>query len=142
MKGDVTMGTKENKALIRNFYERFDAGDLDATDEAFSASCALHYPGGVELVGPKGYKDNSAPFLSGLPDFEHIFEDMIAVDDKVVVRFTISATHTGDFAGIAPTGKKVSFTAIGIFQIRDEKIHEVWVEMDALGLMQQLGAIQ
>jgi len=134
------MGAEENKALVLHFYEQLDAGNLDAVGEAFSPTCVVHYPGNVELHGPQGYKDNLSPFLTGLPDFEHIIEDIIAVGDKVVARFRISATHKGEFFRIAPTGKKVTFTAIGIFCIHEGKMDEAWVEFDALGLMRQLGA--
>jgi predicted ester cyclase len=134
------MGAEENKALVERFYTQLDAGVLEEIERALDPGCVLHYPNNIELHGPQGYRDNLAPFLTGLPDFKHIIEDIVTVGDKVVVRFTIPATHKGDFLGIAPTGKKVSFTAIAIFRIHEARIAEAWVEFDALGLLQQLGA--
>lgn len=131
---------ERSKALVGHFYEQIDAGNLDVIGEVLSPGCVLHYPGNVELDGPQGYKDSLAPFVVGLPDFQHIIEDMISVDGKVVARFKILATHDGEFFGNAPTGKEITFTAIGIFRINDETIDEAWVEFDALGLMQQVGA--
>ena len=43
--------------------------------------------------------------------------------------------------GIAPTNKQVTVTGMEVHRLVDGKIAEVWVEWDALGLMQQLGAI-
>jgi steroid delta-isomerase-like uncharacterized protein len=134
------MVADENRALVERFYADLDAGRLDAIERTFAPDCVLHYPNN-ELNGPQGYRDNVAPFLTGLPDFRHIIEDSIADGDKLVVRFTIPATHTGDFLGVAPTGKKVVLTAIAIFRIENGVIAEAWIEMDALGLMQQLGAM-
>ncbi len=51
-----------------------------------------------------------------------------------------TATHTNVFMGIAPTGKKVTFGAIGIFCFVEAKIVKGWEEMDMMGIMQQLGA--
>ena len=52
-----------------------------------------------------------------------------------------TGTHRGEFQGIPPTDKEVAFTAIEVNRVRDGKVEEHWVELDLLGLMQQLGAI-
>jgi predicted ester cyclase len=57
----------------------------------------------------------------------------------VVARFTESGTHQGEFMGIAPTGRRMSVTEIGILRLVDGKVVESWYEVDMLGLMQQLG---
>jgi predicted ester cyclase len=53
----------------------------------------------------------------------------------------VRGTHRGEFMGIAPTGKHVTVTAITIFRVEEGKIAELWNNVDALGLLQQLGAI-
>ena len=58
----------------------------------------------------------------------------------VVLRATNHAYHSGDFQGISPTGRRISFGQIAIYRMVDGKISEVWEEADLLGLMQQLGA--
>jgi predicted ester cyclase len=59
----------------------------------------------------------------------------------VAIRESYQGTHTGEFQGLAPTGRVVRFTSTDIYRIVDGKIVEVWTELDALGMMQQLGAI-
>jgi predicted ester cyclase len=68
-------------------------------------------------------------------------DDMVVEGDKVVGRFTFGGTHTGDLMGIAPTGKKVEMTGISIIRVADGKFVEEWQIYDALGMMQQEGAI-
>jgi predicted ester cyclase len=68
-------------------------------------------------------------------------EDTVAEGDRVALCFTISGTHTGAMMGIAPTGKTVHVTASGIFRIVDGKSTDNWVNFDALGMLQQLGAV-
>ncbi len=135
------MSTEENKAIISHFYEEVDKGNMDVADEILTTTCVFHFPGGVDVRGPEGYKEYEAPIFAAFPDLKHVFEDMIAEQDKVVVRFTVPVTHKGEFMGIAPTGKKVVVTVIAIFHIVNGKFVEVWVEYDALGLLQQLGAV-
>jgi len=52
-----------------------------------------------------------------------------------------TATHKGKFMGVAPTGKKITVSAIAIFRLANGKIVEGWKELDMLGLMRQLGAV-
>ncbi len=57
-------------------------------------------------------------------------------------RWTVRGTHRGEFQDVSPTGKEVEFTGIHISHINEEgKLQESWENYDALGLMQQLGAI-
>ena len=59
----------------------------------------------------------------------------------MVTRLSWAGTHEGTLEGIAPTGKPVSGTATIVSRVEDGKIQEDWVNWDALGLMQQIGAI-
>lgn len=68
-------------------------------------------------------------------------DDLIAEDDRVAVRFTVTGTHSGLFAGIPATGKQVSMQGMIFHRLRDGKIVKDWVVRDTLGLLQQLGAI-
>ncbi len=80
-------------------------------------------------------------FRSAFPDAQVTIDDIIAEGDRVVTRWTIRATHKGELMGIAATGKQVAFTGMAISRIEGRRIAEDWVISDALGLMQQLGAV-
>lgn len=66
---------------------------------------------------------------------------MVAEDDRVAVRMTLEATHTGDFMGIPASNSEVSVSAFTILRIADGKIAEFWGLPDVMTLMQQLGAM-
>jgi predicted ester cyclase len=68
-------------------------------------------------------------------------EDIIAEGDKVVARLTARGTQQGEFMGIPPTGKRATVTAIDINRMVGGKSVEHWLEMDTLGLLQQLGVV-
>ena len=69
-------------------------------------------------------------------------EDVIASGDKVVARVRCTGTNTGDFMGMPATGKSVDVEAIDIIRFGDDGLaYEHWGVFDAMGMMQQLGAI-
>jgi len=135
------MSAEENKALVRRFYEQFDEGNLDVAVKILDTNCVFHFPGGVNVIGPEGYKKYVATFRTAFTDLKHIIKDMIAEGNKMVARFEFPGTHNVEFMGIAPTGKQIMFPGIGIYHIDNGKFVEAWIEYDALGLLQQLGAV-
>jgi len=137
------MSTEQNKALFRRLMEEvFDRGNISLIDELFAPDFVEHeeLPPGIP-AGSEGVKQLSTMFRSAFPDFKATIDDMIAEGDKVVVRGTWSGTHKGEFMGIAPTGKRVSFGVIDMVRIAGGKFVEHWGQMDNMGLMQQLGLI-
>ena len=80
-------------------------------------------------------------FLIGFPDLHSSIEDMISAGDKVVLRWRIDGTHTGEFLGIAPSNKKISLGVTEIFRFANGQLVEAWDQYDRLDLMQQIGAI-
>jgi predicted ester cyclase len=77
-------------------------------------------------------KDLIRGFYTAFPDYTHTPEEILAVGDRVVLRTTNRATHSGDFQGIASTGRRISFGQIAIYKMADGKISEVWEEADLL----------
>jgi len=90
-------------------------------------------------VGPAAYRRQVERFLNGLPDLKFIVDETISEGDKLVVYWTITGTHRGEFLGVPPTNKMVSITGITINQIANGKILESTVVWDGLGLMKQFG---
>jgi steroid delta-isomerase-like uncharacterized protein len=80
-------------------------------------------------------------FRGAFPDFYSTIDDQIAEGDGVATRWTMHGTHEGEFRGIAPTGKQITVTAIGIFRFSDGKVVESWDNFDQLGMMRQLGVV-
>ncbi len=137
------MSTEENKAIFRRLMEEvFTQGNLDEIDELISPDWVNIDPSlPEELHGRDGARQLITMWRAGFSDFELTIDDMIAEGDKVAARFTFSGTHSGEFVGIPATGKHVRGTGTGIFQFADGLDVEHWVNFDALGIMQQLGAL-
>ena len=89
-----------------------------------------------------GHKQVIVAFISAFPDVHHDIVEMVAEgEDKVAIRMNVTGTHKGEFQGVPQSGKKVSFGRMFFFTIIDGKITEIWVSLDMIGLMQQIGAI-
>jgi steroid delta-isomerase-like uncharacterized protein len=135
------MSTEENKAVVHRYYEAFNKHNLTGILEFFAPDFVAHGTGVFPDLDLAGVKQVAPAFWTAFPDLHLTAEDLIAEGDKVVARFTMRGTHQGEFIGISPTGKQVSWTGIEIARIEDDKLVEGWVSSDYLGLFQQLGAI-
>lgn len=77
-------------------------------------------------------------FARGFNPVVRTIEDLFAIDDKVVLRLTSTAHHTGEWQSIQATGRRVTFTAMVIYRIAHGRIVESWGEVDFAGLWRQL----
>src|SRR5437868_2420168 len=119
------MSTEENKAIVRRFVQVWGKGSLNTVDELAAPNLSVSYPLLPETVhGPEAFKQVLLMVRSGLPDADASIEDEIAEGDKVVVRWRMGGTHTGELMGIPPTGKQVTWTGITIYRLTDGKIVE------------------
>jgi len=137
------MTTEQNKALVRRLVEElFNRGNMSLVDEVFAPNFVEHeeLPPGMPR-DREGVKLLTTMLRSAFPDFKATIDDIVAEGDKVVVRQTWSGTQKGEFMGVPPTGKSVSFGVIDILRIADGKCVEHWGLMDSMAMMTQLGAI-
>ena len=133
------MSIEDNKYIVRRYQDAYNAGDFSALTEVMAAdvltpNIARGMPPGLE-----GAIAVHQTTLLGMPDYHTTIEDLIAEGDKVVARVRMTGTHTGDFWGVPPTGRRVNLTAIYIVRIADGKIVEHWGEEDGMKVFKQLG---
>jgi predicted SnoaL-like aldol condensation-catalyzing enzyme len=124
------MSTEENKAVFQKLIELQEHGDLNMVDQVIAPNWVNHDGSVSPLQGPEGFSDIRLEI-----------EDMLAEGDKVAARWRFRGTNTGSFQGMPPTGKAVDVKATGIFRVVDGKVTDNWVNLDFLGLMQQLGVV-
>lgn len=132
---------EQNKEIVRRYWaEVWRAGGDAAVDDLLAADEVHHWGFGDDTVGTDAFAERLRGFLAAFPDLRIEPERLIAEGDQVVSRWIASGTHEGDFFGIAPTGRQVTWTGIQIFRIECGRIAESWGQGDHLGLRQQLGA--
>jgi predicted ester cyclase len=119
------MSIEENKKLVRRYCEEVaDQGNLDLIDEFLAPDPSYYGPDYLE-----NFKRKRAESRAALSDVSFEIEDMIAEEDKVVVRGTARAIHDrAEWLGMAPTGNRLKETVIDIFRVQEGKIVQVWSE--------------
>jgi steroid delta-isomerase-like uncharacterized protein len=134
----VTQTPEKNKEAVRKLYEDFlNTGKLDSLDQVI----AEEYVGVYGQKGPSAFAETIQALRQGFPDIQWTIEDLVAAGDRVAVRWTWRGTHKGSFRGIPASQKQMTDKAIGIYQLRDGKIVNAWIETDRLGFLQQIGVI-
>jgi predicted ester cyclase len=140
------MSLERNKELARAAIAIWSTGDFSRVLEIFTPDYVMHQhhhgaAGGTGGLGLKEMRAFAHEFRTGFPDFHDTTDLQLAEGDLVATYFTSSGTHTGLFQGVAPTGRKLSWTGIVIDRVQDDRIVESWGNWDMMGLLQQLGAI-
>ena len=139
------MSVEENKELINTYIkESISAiGDISKTyaviDKYFTPNSVTHLAGAN--INTEQWKGVAAGLHDSFSDINITIDDILADGDKVTVRTTWGATHTGEWLGVTSTGKKAAQTIIVIYKISNGKIAEAWGVTDTFGMMIQLGAI-
>jgi predicted ester cyclase len=121
--------TDRNKEIVRRAVELvLNEGQLEVVDELYSAEMA------------PGVRDWIEPFRDAFPDVRMEVVELIAEGDKVVARFRCSGTHSGEWRGNPPTGRRFEdVDEVYIFTVRDGRIVRAWGIEDTLTRLRQLG---
>ena len=129
------------KTSLRHFYDEVSAGHLDVIDELLADDFVEH----EEFEGIPATKDGVKQFFtmfrSAFPDLRMEAHEIVEEGDLLCARGTFSGTHQGEFMGMPPSGKHVEIEGFDMARMRDGRITEHWGLMDAMTMMQQLGAM-
>jgi steroid delta-isomerase-like uncharacterized protein len=137
------MSANENRAVVRRWVEEgWNAHNLAPIDELYTPDVVQHDPSSpLQVTSAEEMKQYIGAFLTAFPDIHFTTEDLLAEGDKVLWRFTSRATHTAPLMGIPPTGRSTTVTGMVLFRVSGGRIAEVWVNFDALGMLQAIGVI-
>ncbi len=118
------MTNSKNKEVVAGFFEIYNNKDYEAMYRYFVPDYFDH---GIATV-----RDIEAAIAilktvhEGYPDIRVKIEDLIEENNKVVFRGRFTGTHLGEFNGLLPSGKRIEFEALEIFQLENQKITESW----------------
>jgi steroid delta-isomerase-like uncharacterized protein len=131
-----------NIAVVRRFYEElWNRGDLAVAHELLEPDIRFRGSLGTLIEGLRAFMRYVEQTRAAFPDWHNRIDELIATDEKVVARMTWTGTHRGEFLGVRPTGRTVTYVGAGIFQVRQGKIQEGWVVGDTQELWRALGVL-
>jgi steroid delta-isomerase-like uncharacterized protein len=130
-----------HKALARRVMDEVLNGrNLDLLDDLAASDYIEHNPLPGQGTGIEGLRDRYTMVLSAFnPHFT--VDDVIAETDKVVLRWTASGTHVGEFPGMPPTGRTYRNSGIEIWRVENGRLAEHWDVVDVFGQLMQLGLV-
>jgi steroid delta-isomerase-like uncharacterized protein len=135
------LAVSDNIEIIMRFERAFRAGDQATIDELCDAGFVDHNPGPEQEPAVAGFKRKVAGYCALFPDLEQDLQDIIASDDTVATRWIVTGTLQREFMGIPATGQRISVEGMNFYRLKNGRVTDIWAQSDALGMMQQLGAI-
>jgi steroid delta-isomerase-like uncharacterized protein len=138
--------TTSNKARFKRIEDAVNTGDVEVIsttiDDLVAPDVLIHMPLPVDAPRPQeAFRQLWEMLLRGLPDLHLTIEDLIAEGDKVVMRASVTGTHQGEYMGLPPTGKSITYNEIFIWRLAGGRITEMWGVVDVFSQMKQLGVI-
>ena len=131
---------KQNKLVIATaIIDVLNKGQFEKVDELFADELVEHDPYQTKTKSPKeNFIAAVKAFRSAFPDGVMTIEKQIAEGDFVSTRWSNTGTHMGEFMGVPPTNRKITFTGIFFDRLENGKIVETWANYDLFGLLQQI----
>lgn len=131
-----------NKEVMQQFLQFINSGDPVIGKPIIDDNVIFYAPTSPEpMRGFEGYMGVLAMMRGAMPDIQWHIEEMIAEDEKVLVRYTMTGTQTQPLMGIPATGKSINVTAMNIYEFKDGKIIREHGLPDMFSLLMQLGVI-
>ena len=129
----------KNTDLVRKLTERaFLGGDLGAVDELVSDDFVDHDPVPEMPANKAGFRQSAEMVVGGLSDRGMDFDEYLeAKDGRVVENWLFTGTHSGEFAGMPPSGQAVRIRGTEIWRCDGGKVVEHWGTIDMSDLFQK-----
>jgi len=136
------MSAEQNKSIVRRWVEEgWNKRNTALIDQLFTPNFYQHETGPESVNSSETLKPFVAGYLSAFPDLQFTIEDLVAEGDKVVWRFKATGNNSGPFMGGPVTGKSIAVTGTITFRLENSRMAEAWLNLDVLGLLQQVGII-
>lgn len=132
---------ESNVATVERFFDATHSGNLGAIDETVSKNIVTHgFPGGNPL-NRKQYKQWFVMFGRSFSNMDFERRIVAADDEYVIVQWSVSVDHTGTYAGIVPTGKRISFGGAAHYRMAHGRIAETWLYVDEISILRQISTV-
>jgi predicted ester cyclase len=134
---------EHNKAVSRRWIEVFNERDDPAEADVRAPDYVAYAPASLEPepLDSEAWTRFLAGFVEGFPDLRMTVEEAVGQGDLVAQRVHFEGTHTGEFQGLPPTQRKVSFSGLELNRFVEGRVAEHWFQLDALTLLRQLGLV-
>ena len=130
----------DHAAVIHRFYEQcINQHRSDLLPELFTSNAVTHASTG-DATGLDAIRRTVDNVHTMFPNHHFTVDDVVVNGDKAAARWTMTALNTAPIAGIPPTGRPITNHAVVFYRFEGDKIAELWLQMDQVGVLRQIGA--
>lgn len=140
----MTDQIERNRATVERFLAGTHSPDIEdvrVVDEIVAEDVVCHGFPGMNPTDRESYKAWFRFFRAAFTGIETEVPVLVADGDYVAARWIVSVDHTGPFAGVAPTGRRVTFDGVALYRMQGGRIAETWLYADEMALLGQIGAV-
>jgi steroid delta-isomerase-like uncharacterized protein len=131
------MNRQAIEKLVECWTEAIAAGRLDDFD-AILAADVIDRSGAVPMSGVESFKARTGAVRAAFADIEIMIDDLIVEGHAIAWRWTLNGTHVGPFAGVEPTGRRVTLRGVNFQRLKDDRVIEHWTMVDVFGAVRAL----
>lgn len=136
--------TPDAEQIVRSYVDVWNTGDEERLSEVLSESAAVHDPGAPD--GVVHGRDEFEAFLreirAGFPDFSITVDEMLSADEVVMLEWSASGTHEGEYSDIPPTGREFELSGMSKILVADGTVREDRIYYDFHEFLTQLGLVE
>lgn len=133
----------EAEAVVREWFQCvWNDGDASAIDRLLAPRCAVHglpTPDGRPITGIEEFKEFHRNLRSAFPDIRIVILQSVAQENRCAVRCEVTGTHSGEGLGIPATGRRISYSGMGLAEVEQGRIRQAWNHFDFALMNRQLG---
>ena len=125
--------------FVRRVIDVYNGHRVEAFNELLTDDCVL-VRNGAEANGKEAIKRVLDRLYRAFPDIEYTVDDVLVAGAKMALRWQGRGTHRGEYQGMAPSGRQVTYDGITIYELRGDRIARIWVSTNVIGVMRSLQA--
>lgn len=131
--------TLDHAAVIHTFYEQcLNQHRSELLPDLFTPNAAFHSSTG-DSTGLDAVRQTVDRVHAMFPNHNFTVDDVVVNGDKAAARWTMTAINTAPIAGVSPTGRPITQHAVVFYRFEGNKIAELWIQLDQLGVLRQIG---
>jgi steroid delta-isomerase-like uncharacterized protein len=123
--------------FVQRLVDAYNGRDPRAFDSLLAADVIL-VRDGEKARGRDAFNAVLSRVRRAFPDIQYRIDDVIVSGDRIALRWEARGTHQGEYLGVPPTGRAMSYTGITLYEMADGVVTRAWVSADLLSLLRRL----
>lgn len=137
-----TAAAQRSDKLVRAYVRAINTADEDTFDTVLARGFLSYSLDGVRSrTAVKKYYRRLRNAFADILFIVHENVGVLVENDMVAVRTIITGTHSGEYAGVAASGREIQTSASHFFRVRDDRLVEHWQVVDTYRILTRIGAI-